>query len=63
MLRVDVLDAFQTLEAIAGTREERGGFEEISKTTGNWGCLERVMVGEELGDDIDAVGGNVAGCD
>lgn len=55
MLCVDVLDAFQTLEAIAGAGEERGRFEEIGETAGNRGCLERMVVGEELGDDINAV--------
>lgn len=63
MLGVDILDAFQALEAIAGTGEERSGFEEIGEATGNGRCLEGMVVGEELRDDVNAVGGDIASCD
>lgn len=63
MLSVDILDAFQALEAIAGTREERSGFEEIGEPAGNGRCLEGMVVGEELRDDVNAVGGDVSSCD
>lgn len=55
MLCVDILDAFQALEAIAGTRKERSGFKKICETTGHGRCLEGMVVGEELGDDVNTV--------
>lgn len=60
MLRVDVFDALEGFEAVAGAAhhggEEGGGFEEVGESSCDGGGLEGVVVGEELGDDADALG-------
>lgn len=61
MLGVDVLDAFKALEAISGTREERCRLKKIGEATGNRRCLQRMVICQELWDNIDSMTRNVAG--
>lgn len=63
VLRVDVLDALQSLEAISRAREERSRFEQISESACDGRGLERVMICEQLGNEIHSVRRDIARTD